>query len=427
MARLHVAAARGPARGGAASRHHIMYRTGEEAYSTRQTLYEGRLQREARERDAQLRTGEGSTRPLSVVPELDRYLFDLQGYLVIQGAVGPEELALLNEQVDLNDPMPGRALGLGSREALAMMANPHNPALKELQQGFGEDIPALGTHACFDRLIDHPSWIAHIRDFVAGGDTRMTGGGGVTCRWPGQASGMHGATIGAQNNTFSWVPVEAPSRGANSASGAGTVGARPSVGQPGVEPAMRAGRFRCQTVSVLLALNDCPAGGGGTTVVPGSHKSNIRHPFQDAEAGRPQLLWRSAEPCARRHGREVREGGYMDGVPGSVELTARAGDAVLLVESCLHGSCVRTLPGCRRTLLLRYGPREKGGWQAPYHVFQRLSPPARALIHPQPAAAVDPAELAPDAGGRVRFHHHGDAVRRQAPAKLRRPGGAAKL
>ena len=117
--------------------------------------------------------------------------------------------------------------------------------------------------SCFDRLIDHPSWISHIRDFVAGDDTRMTGGGGVTCRWPGQASGVHGSTIGAQNSTFAWVP--------NTEDEAAPGSPGKSVGQPGVEPEMRGGRFNCQTVSVLLALNDCPAGGGGTTVVPGTH------------------------------------------------------------------------------------------------------------------------------------------------------------
>ena len=79
----------------------------------------------------------------------------------------------------------------------------------------------------------------------------------------------------------------------------------------------------------------------------------------------------------------------MDGVPGSVELTVEAGDALLLVESCVHGSFVRTLPGCRKTILMRYGPNNDqgtGGWKAPTKVFDRLSPAQHALINPEPEA-----------------------------------------
>ena len=266
-----------------------------------------------------------------------------------------------------------------------MMADPHDPELKDLQQGFGDGIPAVGTHPCFDALIDHPSWVSHIRDFVSGDDTRMTaGGGGVTCRWPGQASGVHGggqkSGPNGGGNAFGWLDEEA--------------------------------RFDCKTVSVLLALNDVPAGGGATCAIPGSHKSNLRHPFQDEEAGHPQLLWRSQAPFERRHGKSVREGGYMDGMPGAVELTCEAGDALLLVESCVHGSAVRTLPGCRRTLLIRYGPSAKGGWKAPPEVFARLSPEARALIDSEPELPPEP-EL--DGEGKPVLNHHGQA---NAKAKM---------
>ena len=72
----------------------------------------------------------------------------------------------------------------------------------------------------------------------------------------------------------------------------------------------------------------------------------------------------------------------MDGVPGAVELGVEAGDALLLAEACVHGSCMRTRPGCRRTLLIRYAPSAAGAWQAPAGMWRRLSPEARALIAP---------------------------------------------
>jgi hypothetical protein len=35
-------------------------------------------------------------------------------------------------------------------------------------------------------------------------------------------------------------------------------------------------------------------------------------------------------------------GGYMDGVPGAIELPTEAGDALILSELCTHGSNART-------------------------------------------------------------------------------------
>jgi hypothetical protein len=164
------------------------------------------------------------------------------------------------------------------------------------------------------------------------------------------------------------------------------------------------------SAAVLTAVR----GGVRTHHVP-SDKSNIRHPFQDPDAGHPQLLWRSEEPYERRHNKSVLEGGYMDAVPGAVELAVEAGDALLLVESCVHGSFVRTLPGCRKTILLRYGPDPDSGWKAPPEVLASLSQEARALISPEPDEPVEP-EL--DAEGNVVLDHHGRA--RAAAEKKRK-------
>ena len=298
-----------------------MFKTGEEVYSVRTEQYKARLQAEALAQAGphgfRPQTGEGITRPLDAVPEIDRYMFDLNGFLIIRGAVSPKQLAEYNAAIEVNDPAPSVALGITPEEACAMMVDPHNPALKDLQQGFGDGIPALGTDLCFDSLIDHPGWISHIRDFTDGKGTKMNGGGGVSCRWPGQASGVHGGGHN-HNQTFGWIdpPEDAD---AEMELDPGRPGGDQMVpkGKKGLDGDPGAGSFHCKTVSVLLALNDCPIGGGATGAIPGSHKSNIRHPYQDPDAGRPQLLWRSEEPFERRHGKSVLEGGYLvDPRPG---------------------------------------------------------------------------------------------------------------
>jgi len=214
--------------------------------------------------------------------------------------VGPAELAVLNEQVDAHNPKRGVVGGLEPEEAAALLEDPDDPAGKELQQGFGDGVNILGAHPCFDALINHPGYISHVKDFVNGEQTAFTAGGSVMQRWPGQASGIHGGGDRLPD-WFAWDEEQ--------------------------------DSFLCRAVNVVVALNDCGEHGGNTAVVPGSHKSNLQNPFQDDAEGHPQVLWYSAHNQPRRHGKFVREGGYMDGVPGAVEVTMEAGDALIFIDS----------------------------------------------------------------------------------------------
>ena len=94
----------------------------------------------------------------------------------------------------------------------------------------------------------------------------------------------------------------------------------------------------------------------------------------------------------------------MDGVPGAVELPVAAGDALILCEGCVHGSGIRTLPGCRRFIVIRYGPDPESGWKAPAEVLARLTPAQRALISAEPEK---PPEPEVDEEGKVVLDHHG--------------------
>lgn len=141
----------------------------------------------------------------------------------------------MNAQIDATNPDGDLQLGLTPAEARAMMADPHSPVGKGVQQGFGNSPGSrIGSHPCFDSLIDHPGYIQHVKDFVNGELTAMTGGGAVMQRWPGQASGVHG---GGQNGNalFNYNDEE--------------------------------GTFLCKAVNLMVALNDCPFNGGNTAIV----------------------------------------------------------------------------------------------------------------------------------------------------------------
>ena len=146
----------------------------------------------------------------------------------------------------------------------------------------------------FESLIDHPSWIGHIETFIGGADRPTFTGASCIIRWPGQASRLHSG--GHMRTT-------------------------------GTQYVYHAGEFRCGDINIMLALNDCPLGGGGTALVPGSHKSNVEHPAFD---GSPQRGWKDrSRPVPLRNGETATSGGFMDGALGAQEIPLEAGDALM--------------------------------------------------------------------------------------------------
>ena len=96
----------------------------------------------------------------------------------------------------------------------------------------------------------------------------------------------------------------------------------------------RDGRFHCGQINILIAFNDIGTGDGATMVIPGSHKSNIRHPeFDDVAMSAVAIS--------------------VDGVTGAVEVHLEAGDALIFVDVIMHGSAVRRNRGRRRKAVYR--------------------------------------------------------------------------
>lgn len=276
--------------------------TGAEVLERRLAVSTARARRQQETLQRQRREGQGVTRPLEAVPEMDRYMYDLQGvsaapvqtpfahasetphartrywfvmvasmfwllqYLIIKGAVGAPELAAMNAAVDRQEGLKlTESQGLTAQQAQQMMADPDSYEWQDLAAktlhgvAFANGAEGVGGDPAFDNLIAHPSWITHIKDFVAQERTVFTNGGGVVLRWPGQASGAHGGGeerhVGHKSGNRTWDdPLEYDDSG-HYVSGYEDGGA---------------GQFDGQLVSVLLALNDSPIGGGNTAVVPGS-------------------------------------------------------------------------------------------------------------------------------------------------------------
>ncbi|HEY3331308.1 MAG TPA: phytanoyl-CoA dioxygenase family protein [Capsulimonadaceae bacterium] len=169
--------------------------------------------------------------------ELNDYLFDLRGYLMLEGAVDAGHIASLNSALD---EFP--ALEWGEWHGNVQRYDNNGAAGVELQNIVEGGEP-------FERLIDHPSWISLLRRYCGESESYVEGlfidecfasirrSGGF---FPIHSGGYHGAIRGQY-------------RYANNV-------------------------FRCGQVNILLALTDVGPGDGGTMIVPGSHKSNFPHP-----------------------------------------------------------------------------------------------------------------------------------------------------
>ena len=263
--------------------------------------------------------------------DMERYLFDLNGYLVVPDALSADELAACNATLD-------QAQGFVGSTFRGHVYLHNDPARQEgimLQQMY-EAGPV------WERMIDHPSWFAKAVHFIGADDPENFDGHHgpafidecfATIRGPGQALRLHsGGHMGTIRTQYRF----------------------------------HAGKFHCGQVNVLIALNDIGSGDGATMVIPGSHKSNLRHPQTVAIDKRDEQT-------------------SVDGVVGAVEVHLKAGDALIFVDAIMHGAARRVNPGERRMTVYRYGP----SWGYFRHRFvpssellARLTPRQRQIVMP---------------------------------------------
>lgn len=124
----------------------------------------------------------------------------------------------------------------------------------------------------------------------------------------------------------------------------------------------REGRIYCDDFAIFLYFDDVFPGDGGLLVVPGSHKAMF---------DRPSSLFNNGAITDRAN------------LPtGVVNVTLKAGDAVVMTEMLAHGTLQwKPKDRLRRVLVLRYRPQFKG---QPSFVTEairdRLSPETQELM-----------------------------------------------
>ncbi len=264
-----------------------------------------------------------------MVTERERYFFDLNGFLVLRGALSTGEVADINAAIDALLPIaPGQWKGYvhghnyGDNDGLN---------LQQIYEG-GQ---------AFEGLIDHPSWIDKVKYFVGGANTFDSHHGPLfidecfaNIRGPGEAIGLHsGGHEGTKRTQFRFYN----------------------------------GEFHCGQINILMALTDIGPGDGATMVVPGSHKAHFPHPDADKHHMRGEVA-------------------SVDDVEGAVEVQMQAGDVLLFVDALCHGSAERVTAGNRRIIVFRYGPswgNFRHGYRVSDELAARLTPERLQIVRPQ--------------------------------------------
>lgn len=269
--------------------------------------------------------------------DLDDFMFDLNGYLIIKNAVDGDLLDRLNGEFDA---FP-RDLARGEWYRGAQRRDYTPETGFELHQAVAAGRP-------FEELIDHPSWFDLVRHYAGEEDSYIPGV-------------FVDETIASIRESGGHHPVHSG----------------------GYRTALRCGYrydhgvFRCGQVNIILALTDIGEGDGATMVVPGSHKSNFTHPL----AG------------------DYAKGDRMDTLPGAIPAYLDKGDALLFVDGLMHGGSTRTNPGERRVVIYRYGPVWAGsryGYAYDDAWLKELTQRRRNVLYPVPRVAVgDPCPAEP--------------------------------
>ena len=271
-----------------------------------------------------------------MVTDRERYLFDLNGYLVLENAIDAEHVAacngILDRIINLDPPLSHGAWYGGVQAHTFGGVDGVN-----LQQIYEAGEP-------FERLIDHPSWWEKVREFIGGQQTFDTQHGPLfidenfcSLRGPGEAIGIHsGGQACCKRNQYR----------------------------------VHLGQFMVCQVNILLALTDVGPGDGATMVIPGSHKANFVHP--------------------QYHQNTIQAGQATsaDDMEGAIEVHLNAGDALLFTDTICHGSAKRINPGLRRICVYRYGP-SWGFFRHPYRpprgLLDRLTDQQRRIVWPHGA------------------------------------------
>lgn len=263
-----------------------------------------------------------------MTPE-QRYLFDMTGYLHIEGAVTGENLKDVQEAANQyiychpNDRPPG----FGPRGEELSVEELGNRPLIRYQHGFAFD-------RCLEALTTHPAIWPILKE--------------LTANMPRLVSG----TLSYEQHNPDRQQVEKNPAGLHCAREGRYWYTRYQV---------KDGYIFCNDLVFFFYLTDVNPGDGGLIVIPGSHKSEFERPDELLKPGPDGI----------------------DPAPDTVftNLTPKAGDFLCISELLTHGVLQwKPKDRSRQFLILRYRPQYEGKVSLPQVIIDRLTPETQELV-----------------------------------------------
>jgi hypothetical protein len=268
--------------------------------------------------------------------QLIDYLFDLYGYLILQQSVASTDTAQMNQWADDHEHLMAASTPQRGHEDSQWIGHVETHTYSGPDGINFQNIVEAGP--VFERHIDHPCWIGHVRRFV---DSPLNG---LSLHETLLNIRGQGGYIGIHSGGHLSIPYM-------------------SFRQPNT------GAWMVGQINVITALTDIGPGDGATTIIRGSHKSALPHPKQ-AEANQ---VYRSDEPAGIAVGMQ--------------ELHMNKGDVLLFTDAITHGSAQRTNPGQRRMVLYRYSPRwirTRFNYEPSSRLLASLTDEQRNIMYPIP-------------------------------------------
>lgn len=220
----------------------------------------------------------------------EKYLFDLNGYLIVEDVLSPDELARANDAIDRRAHLIGH-----SPHSLAEGSETLRGQRTRGEIGGMLDWPAPDG-PLFRHILGHPRLVPYLHEILGLG-FRMDHAMFLLSMDEGtEGFYLHGA--GGENF------------------------------DPNEYYIHKNGRFYCGLTVVSIQLHDVNPGDGGLVVVPGSHKANFNAP-------KSLLLYQRYQEYVKH-------------------LSCRAGSAVIFTEAITHGTLPWRGKQTRRSLLTRY-------------------------------------------------------------------------
>lgn len=236
-----------------------------------------------------------------MTPE-ERYLFDLNGYLLLKKVLPAAVLASVNERIDHLEALSDEAVEARNLARRYQQGNVYaqvGPSPKQGPDDYSCNILLCGGP--FEDLIDWPAILPYLEEMIsvpfrldAASFMSRHGGGGFVFH--------HGSA--------ELLPYS--------------------------EYAFEQDTFRCASVKISYALTDVGVEDGCFAVIPGSHKSRFRNP----------LVGQIPDPTD----------------PLVRPLPCEAGDAILFSEDLSHGAVENRGSMVRRTLFYSYAPAFQCAW-----------------------------------------------------------------